>query len=559
MLAHRRLAVLDPTARADQPMRHANGQVLVYNGEVYSFPAVRAALAAAGRRVASSGDTEVVLAALVEWGEGALDRFTGMFALALWEPAARRLLLVRDRLGVKPLFWAPTRRGLAFASELAALLEHPEVGRDLAPGAVPDWLQLGYLPGDRTLLAGVHKLPPGHLLSASDGALVVRPWYDLAAATVSGPLPTTVATAAEWLEPTVREAVRLRLVSDVPLGCFLSAGVDSTAVVAAAVAEGARPDTLTVSFPGGADESAGAARTARALGLDHRVVACAADDGLALLERWTAVASDPLADPSLVPTWLVARAARERWTVALSGDGGDEAWSGYPRLRLMPRLAGWRGRRLAAAASGLLPARRWGAKLTAALVADDDWAAYQALQGVWPLAAVRRLCPGAEVGLAWPVELRRRLEREPPWRRFRLLDLLTFLPERVLAKVDRASMDRSLEVRVPLLDHRLVAAALAVPARLAQGKAVLRKVVERLGAPAPARAKRGFEVPLGRWLRGPLQSVVAADLGSPLAAELGLAAEVIDATWRDHLAGRADHAERLLAVVVLLRWARALR
>ena len=559
VLGHRRLSVLDPTPRADQPMAHASGLVLVYNGEVYNFAALRAELEAAGVRIASSGDTEVVLAALAQWGVAALDRCNGMFALALWDPARRRLLLARDRIGIKPLFWAPLAHGLAFASEVPALLGHPQVDRSPTRQGVARWLQLGYTVGEETVLAGVRRLPPGHLLAVDEDGARVTPWYDLSERVggLQDRGPRSPGEAAEALEALLRDAVSLRLVSDVPLGCFLSGGVDSTVVAATAVAEGAGPETVTVRFAGGEDESPLAAATARHLALVNRIESCAPEEMLGVFERWARVGGDPLADPSLAPTWLVSRAARRALTVALSGDGGDELLSGYPRLRFMPRMEKLLGLpRLARAAMGArLPARRWAAKLGAALSADSPVEAYQALQGVWPAREVARLLGSEGVPPAWPVELTSVAAGFPRWTRWRLLDALTFLPERVLAKVDRASMDHGLEVRVPLLDHRVVELLLGLPEQLARGKGVLRAVLDRLGAPQPPRRKRGFEVPLASWLRGPLRTAMERDLFADQTCDLGLDREVVGAVWERHLSGRADYSERLLAVAVLARWA----
>jgi asparagine synthase (glutamine-hydrolysing) len=360
---------------------------------------------------------------------------------------------------------------------------------------------------------------------------------------------------AEILGPLVRDSVRLRLVSDVPLGCFLSGGVDSTVVAAAATSQRQGLEALTVTFEDGEDESQTAARTASALGLEHLVERCTADQMRTVLDAWADLAADPLADPSLVPTRLVSQAARRRWTVALSGDGGDELLSGYPRLRLMPRIGPLLGlpapiRRLPMP----WPARRWAAKARAALRAGTELEAYQALQGVWPAAEVCRLTGRDEVESPWPGDLLRHVEQLPPWSRWRFLDATTFLPERVLAKVDRASMASSLEVRVPLLDHRIVELLLALPGAMVRGKAILRRVAGDLGAPAVPRAKTGFEVPLGRWLRRELRDPLQDAVESDTVADLGLDRKVIQRLWREHQDGQADHAERLLAVAVLGRW-----
>lgn len=277
---------------------------------------------------------------------------------------------------------------------------------------------------------------------------------------------------------------------------------------------------------------------------------------LEVFAGWPRIAGDPLADPSLAPTWMVSRTARQRWTVALSGDGGDELLGGYPRLKLMAHLEDWRR------APGVvrtilpmvLPARRWVAKLASALACRERWGAYQALQGVWPAAEAARLCGLEEAPPVWPPELLARLDHQPSWLRYRLLDMLSFLPDRMLAKVDRASMHHGLEVRVPLLDHRVVEFLLSLPPGLVRGKRVLRGAIDRLGAPPPPRRKRGFEVPLAGWLRGPLRGTIEGSLFGPTARRLGLDGALLRTAWTTHQDGRADLGERLLAVAVLVRW-----
>ncbi len=557
VFGHRRLAVLDLSARADQPMVEPSGAALVYNGEVFGYRELRALLEKEGRVFHSSGDTEVVLQAFALWGPDALDRLDGQFALSFWDPVCRRLLLARDRLGIKPLFWAQVDRGVVFASEIPALLEHPHVRRDLQMDALPSWLQLGYGAGEQTLVRGVHRLPPGHLLIADETGIRLKRWYDpLAAIERRAVGPGTRDEAVEQLGALLRDSVRRRLVSDVPLGCFLSGGVDSGAVVGAAVAEGARPEALTVRFSGGEDESGAASGVARALGLRHRIADCVPSDLTGALRGWGRKTGDPLADPSFLPTSLVSAEARRDWTVVLSGDGGDELLSGYPRLRAMPRLERLMAlpRPLRRIPGVALPKRRWASKLRAALTAPDPWFAYQSLQGVWPAAETAPLLGRNSVGLPWNEALLGRVEGFDPWTRWRALDLLTFLPERMLAKVDRASMQHGLEARVPLLDHRVVEFLLSVNPRWTRGKGLLRDVATGLGVPPSSRRKIGFEVPLAGWLRGPLRESVHALLTGTTASELGLQKGVLDRHWQTHQAGAADHGERLLAVAILVRW-----
>lgn len=557
ILGHRRLAVLDLTTRADQPMVEDDGAAVAFNGEVFGFPEIRAQLADEGIHCRSSGDTEVVLRALARWGTGALEKLDGQFALSFWDPGKRRLLLVRDRLGIKPLFWAKVDRGVVFASEIPALLEHPEVRRDLATEVLPSWIQLGYGAGEQTLVRGVRRLPPGHLLVVDETGCRQSRWYDpLDALAGRGQAPSERGEAIEHLQALLRDSVRRRLVSDVPLGCFLSGGVDSAAVVGAAVAEGAIPETLTVRFSQGEDESRAASEVARALNLKHRIAECVPSDLAGALKGWGRATGDPLADPSFLPTALVSAEARRHWTVALSGDGGDELLSGYPRLRAMPRLERVLSipRLMRPFPSGILPKRRWSMKIRAALAAPDHWYAYQALQGVWPAADTARLLGTKNLDLPWDEDCVGRVRELDPWSRWRALDLLTFLPERMLAKVDRASMHHGLETRVPLLDHRIVEFLLSVNPKWTKGKGLLRDALAGFGVPPRPTRKVGFEIPLATWLRGPLRDPVHRLITGGSVRELGLRITILQDHWDAHQAGKANHGERLLAVAVLVRW-----
>jgi asparagine synthase (glutamine-hydrolysing) len=554
-LGHRRLRVLDLHTRADQPMVDAAGNALVYNGEVYSYPELRSRLEVEGHSVTSTGDTEVVHSALTHWHESALPHFNGMFALAFWNSRQQKLLLVRDRIGIKPLFWARTDHGLVFGSEIPALLTHPHVHRDIEEDDLAAWLQLGYLAGERSLAKGIRRIPPGFLLEATADSISVRPWYDLVQEVLGRIESTGYSESTEELEHIFKSSVGLRLVSHVPLGCFLSGGVDSTAVAAAAAQEN-RIETLTISFEGGEDESPAAITTADSLGLKHVHETCTTQTALQALERWPEVASDPIADPSLIPTWLVSNIARKRWTVALSGDGGDELFGGYPRLKHMPMIEKLLKLppTLRRGMLPVLPASRWAGKLRAALACRESLQAYQCLQGVWPAAEVQRVLGLNRTLPAWPTEITDRVRDLGPDIRYRLLDTLTFLPERVLAKVDRASMANSLEVRVPLLDHRVVEQVLSSTPRSLTGKRPLRRILTRLGAPDPPRAKRGFEVPLGDWLRGPLRQKVETSIQGRSCASLDFDSNQLSLAWQQHLQGGEVWSERLLAVVVVTRW-----
>lgn len=556
--AHRRLAVLDPLPRSDQPMWDEEGRSLVFNGEIYNFRELRRDLEKEGRSFRCSGDTELLFAALKSRGIQALEDLDGQFAFAYWAPAERRLVLARDRLGIKALFWAPLRDGLIFASELPALLAHPLLQRSLNVGAMGRWLQMGYVAGEESLLEGVYSLEAGTVLEASPAGTLCRRWYDPLEVIGRRSPVLKPEEAAEELEILIRNSVRRRLVADVPLGCFLSGGLDSALIAGAAVREGAAPETLTICFEGGKDESSEAERMAAALGLSNDVESCSWGDLDQNLSQWARSSGDPLADPSFLPTSLVAQAGVRRWKVALSGDGGDELLSGYSRLRMMPRMEAIL--RLSPALrrlpSGLLPSARWATKLKAAMETSDAFDAYQVLQGVWPAREAGEVLQSGKLPHAWPEEMRNRVADFSSWTRWRALDVLSFLPERMLAKVDRASMSMSLETRTPLLDHRIVEFLFALPEGLCRDKSLFRRVLDRWGLPQPPKKKTGFEIPLASWLRGPLRQRIGDDLFGGGLAERGWNQKLIRDLWDRHLSGKEDHAEKIFSVAVLLSWLR---
>ncbi|WP_029896993.1 asparagine synthase (glutamine-hydrolyzing) [Desulfohalovibrio reitneri] len=552
-LGHRRLAILDLSQAGAQPMASASGRFrIAYNGEIYNFRELRAELEAEGVGPFRTGtDTEVLLEAVEHWGlEDALGRCIGMFAFALWDERVKELALVRDRLGVKPLFYAKGEGGqLLFGSELKALAEHPAFNREIEPAALTLYLRHNYVPDPYCIHRDAAKLPPGHLLTARlEGDKVVvdgpRPWWSAREAWQRGlenPFSGDAAEAAGEVRRILEDAVRLRLVADVPVGVLLSGGVDSSLVAALAARHHAEPlRTFTIGFSDSAlDESAHARTVAEHLGCRHteRVLEPSAVRELVpdLPKLW----DEPFADASQAPTLLVSRLAREHVTVALAGDGGDELFLGYARyfwarhfehVERFPRplrlaaatlckawpgacfnLAGERGRKL-----------RWRAGL---LASRDFKAFYRDLVSHEPEPA--RLVPG---GSEPPTPL-----TDPAWnpagldryRRMSLWDVGTYLPGDILTKTDRASMGCGLEARVPLLDHRLVELAASLPPDLnldveGGGKAVLKDVLADLLPPElTTRPKQGFGVPLPEWLGGELKPW-AEDLLSPNALSHGL-------------------------------------
>ncbi|MFP4307083.1 MAG: asparagine synthase (glutamine-hydrolyzing) [Desulfococcaceae bacterium] len=591
-LGHRRLSVLDLTDAARQPMAAADGHLaLTYNGEIYNFRALRRELASKGHGFRGEGDTEVLLAAWREWGADCLERLIGMFAMGVWDARARALFLARDRLGVKPLFYHRRGNGLRFASELKALVALPGFVRRPAPTALPLLLHYGYLPAPLAAFEDTFKLPPGHLAIWKSGELRIRRWWTPPAPAT--PRPISEAAALRELDALLNQAVSDRLVGDVPLGALLSGGIDSALVAAIMARRASGPvRTFTIGFGAGDraepdyDESGHAASVAEYLGTDHTVFRVTARDALEVIPRLPEIYDEPLADASAIPTVLVSALARTRVTVALSGDGGDELFAGYARyagIRSAAALAGWiprsirrsAGRQMAAVPPGAVAERyrrispglppplrvsnvaeKW-RKLAGALQADTLESAYRSAVSLWSRADVFDLTGRTVERGIWEAALR---SEGGTIARLMAADRVTYLPDDLLAKVDRASMAAGLEVRVPLLDHRVVGFAAGLPSRLhyraGVGKALLRRLLGRYLPPALfERPKMGFAVPVDAWLRGDLAEL-AADYFAP--ARLKRAGELDPETagrfLRAHRRGDRDHGHRLWALLTWQMW-----
>ncbi len=589
-LGHRRLAVVDLSAAGRQPMASPCGRyVLVYNGEIYGFQGLRRELASQGNRFRGHGDTEVLLAALVTWGvKEALERVDGMFAFALWDRRCRRLVIARDRMGQKPLLYAFTGTGFIFASELQALRAVPGLDAEPDRGSLALLLRRGSIAGRHTILRGVSRLPPGTWaavdladLEAGRKALEACHYWSLREVFEAGardPFPGPPEAAREELHLRLRHAVRRTGHADVPLGAFLSGGVDSSLVVALLQEVAAEPvQTFTIGFNNPAfDEADAAAAVARHLGCRHRSWRLREEDALAVVPRLPEIYDEPFADPSQIPTVLLSRMTRRHVTVALSGDGGDELFGGYANHRLLLRLArlarlpspltaiaGAALRRLPAGSAGgsglrgrpLERLRRLGDFLAACRTLDEM---HLRLLSTWkhPAGLVR--------GGDEPAVLLNSPKRWPdirhPTGRAMALDALTYLPEDILVKVDRAAMAVSLETRMPLLDRRVVelAARLPVEMNLAdpRGKGLLRAILKHyLPAGLVDRPKRGFSVPLDAWLRGALRDWAEALLvPERLDREGYLVPEPIWEKWREHQEGRNDWAGYLWPVLMFQAW-----
>jgi asparagine synthase (glutamine-hydrolysing) len=521
-LGHRRLAIIDLSPAGRQPMADSSGQLkIVFNGEIYNYLELRRELEERNHVFHTATDTEVILAAYLEWGDNCLRRLNGMFAFALHDRTRRCLLLARDRAGEKPLFYRRDNGTITFASELKALLADPSCPRVLDPEALDFYLAFGYVPGDRCLLSGIHKLPQGHALrfDLASGEARRSLYWELPHP-ASGVVPQDDELVAE-LEGILLDSVRLRLIADVPVGIMLSGGVDSSLVVAmAARVASRRVKTFTISFPGhgGFDEAPYAREVARHFDTEHVELAAEAAT-VDLLPELARQYDEPIADSSMVPTYLVSRLIRREATVALGGDGGDELFGGYWQhswVQQQARMGGWIPRpakRLARlAVSRCLPIGTLGRNYLFGLTADwpmnivqfnvyfDEDARHRLLAPLG-VARPRRGAPEAYKAALCG-------DRESALQQATALDFRTYLVDDILVKVDRASMLCSLEVRAPFLDPRLIDFAFhKVPDRLratAQERKILsRRLAERLLPPTlDLRRKQGFALPLRKWLKG---------------------------------------------------------
>lgn len=575
-LGMRRLAVID-LAGGRQPMASEDKRVrAICNGEIYNFRALREELLAGGHRLETRSDVEVLPHLYEREGAGCVARLRGMFAFALWDAGARRLVLARDRLGKKPLVYAPLPDGLVFASELSALLLDPAVDRTLDLEALDAYLRCQAVPAPRTIYRGVRKLPPGHLLVWEDGRLRSEPYWRLDFTRKAAARPEE---RRARLRELLTESLRLRLVSDVPLGVLLSGGVDSTTLAALAARELAQPvETFSVGFAeAGYSELPAARRVAEHLGARHHEATVTLDVP-SLLPTLARHYGEPFADKSAVPTYAVTRMARGSLTVALAGDGGDEAFAGYPRYltsgftRRLPFGPGKRrrlGRGLLRRALALDASRSEARLARHALEPLAPPARSVLFPEFFPghaLAKLYRPEVRAAVAGRWEAEVLGRWDAVPEelddLDAALCLDYGLYLPETLLVKMDVASMANSLEVRAPFLDHQLVefAASLPAEAKIAGGvgKAILRDLARDLVPPEILAApKRGFSAPVAAWLRGPLRSFAEATL---LREAKGLPAyfqpQAVRALWEAHQSGRENHAMRLWALLVFEVWYR---
>jgi asparagine synthase (glutamine-hydrolysing) len=564
VLGHRRLSILDLSPLGRNPMVWDGGRLqITFNGEIYNYRELRAELEQDGCRFRSQTDTEVILAAYDRWGVRCLDRLAGMFAFAIWDEPRRRLFLARDRFGKKPLYYSLRGGRLSFASELKALLTEADCPRTVDSEALRLYLRFGYVPAPLTIFEEARKLPPGHYATFESGALSIEQYWDPVSIALSEPLTLSFDDADAELERRLKTAVAGRMIADVPVGAFLSGGIDSSLVVALMQEVGsAAARTFTIKFENPEfDESAHAAAVARHLGTEHHEEVCTVKTMLDVVDRLPRFFDEPFADSSAIPTYLVSQATRRHVTVALSGDGGDELFFGYPRyfyigrgkwLLRAPRPV----RRTAALVASAAPWRR--VRRIADVLREDDADPYTRFVAWWGGEDLRALAGAVSVPPAYGAA-RARLQAMASEGRPPILDIVSYLPEDILTKVDRASMAVSLEARCPLLDHRVAEIALGMPVQWRTdgrtGKLPLRRLLEkRVPRALFDRPKMGFGVPIADWLRGPLRTRMDGYIDGPALAQLGLDPAPARRVWREFLDRRHHRADRLWNLFALGAW-----
>lgn len=568
-LCHRRLSILDLSPTGAQPMRDAEADLTIsYNGEVFNYREIRDELSSLGHRFRGTSDTEVILAAYRQWGIACVSRFIGMFVFALWDDKARKLHLVRDRLGIKPLYYYAGKDVFLFASELKPLLEHPAFPRVVDRGALQYYLQFMYVPAPFSIFENCRKLPPGHTGTLSgNGTWEMVPYWNILDFWGRHPDRRTEEEYIEELSSLIRSSVRYRMISDVPLGAFLSGGIDSSLTVAMMQSESSVPvRTFSIGFREKTfDESRYASKVAAYLGTDHHEEICEPSEAISIIRQLPEYYDEPFADPSAIPTMMVSRFARKHVTVSLSGDGGDELFCGYPRyswyrsMGQFEMLPLWVRQKIARVLF-LFPSHRMH-KAASSITRPQSIDAYLSLVGIYAKNLLPNLLPRvADDGELPFYRTYRMTEGLEELDRMMAVDIRTYLPDDILAKVDRASMAYSLEARVPLLDHRIVEFAGRLPLeykfRGREQKYLLKRVLYRLlPRKLVDRPKMGFGVPLDRWFRGELRSLVREYLDAErLRREGYFLPDGVGRIVEEHLSGRMNHFMPLWALIQFGMW-----
>ena len=596
-LGHRRLSIQDLSAAGKQPMVSACGRyVITYNGEVYNFPALRAELEARGERFRGHSDTEVILAAVDAWGlTKTLERLQGMFAFALWDRQERTLTLVRDRVGKKPLYYGWCGKSLLFGSELKALQAHPDFDGEIDRDALGLFMQYSWIPAPYSIYRSIRKLPPGCFLTLSTGDArgdaAPQAYWSARAVAERGerePFSGTIDQAADALDALLRDATGRRMIADVGLGALLSGGIDSTTVVALMQALSPQPvKTFTIGFEDPEyNEAEHAKAIARHLGTEHTELYVTARETLEVIPSLPTMYDEPMADVSAIPTFVVSQLARRAVTVALSGDGGDELFGGYNRyFSILKQWSQWRGRPLPLR-RGTATALRWLSQQGWEWFGRPDASPAAGRSRKTPFAKLEKKAkrlpakdpvdlfarasaycetPGELVLGARPVATAFNADQDRPrlvedLQSMMYLDFVGFMVDDILVKVDRASMADSLEVRSPILDHRVVEFAWSLPIALrigpGGGKYVLRKVLERyVPRELTERPKQGFNVPVREWLRGPLHDWAEALLDPRRLDEQGLLdTTAVRRMWQQHRSGWGDRKNMVWSILMFQAW-----
>lgn len=577
-LAHRRLAIVDLSESGAQPMQSVSGRyVLAFNGEIYNHLSLRKALEHEGLISTSwrgHSDTETLLACFDAWGfETTLQRAVGMFAVAVWDRSECKLTLARDRMGEKPLYWGWQGETLLFCSELKALKAYPSFEAKINRDALALLLRYSYIPAPHSIYQGIYKLPAGQYVTIPVGATSdeVQPraywrFIDAVERGLAQPFSGQDIDAIQALEHQLSNSIAEQMLADVPLGAFLSGGVDSSTIVALMQkqsSKGVRTFAIGFNEPG-YNEAEYAKEVALHLGTDHTELYVGAGEALDVIPKLPLIYCEPFADSSQIPTYLVSQMARQHVTVALSGDAGDELFGGYNPYQFAPKI--WK--QLAHVPLPVRKALRHGltgvpmpsklAKLREVMAAATPQDFYRCLLSHW--LEPEQVVVGAREPASWmnASDFWPKVDSFEHW--MMALDAQTYMPDDILVKVDRAAMANSLETRVPMLDHRVVELAWSLPLHMkirnGQGKWILRQVLYRhVPRELIERPKKGFSIPLGQWLRGPLRDWAEALLDSNRLQNEGFLNPLpIQKVWQDHLQGRRDHSIRLWSVLMFLAW-----
>lgn len=573
-LGHRRLAIIDLTAAGHQPMASSNDRyVITYNGEIYNFPALKQRLEAKGKTFNGTSDTEVLLSAIEEWGlTETLKEINGMFAFALWDKHNKTMHLARDRMGEKPLYYGWSGDVFLFGSELKSLRAHPDFRADIDRQALSLYMRHSYIPAPLSIYKGIHKLPPASFLTIPlKGAKNTQPtlyWNlkDIAEKGTHNPLEISFEQAVDELDTRLYDAVQSRMLSDVPLGSFLSGGIDSS-LITALMQKGSTNTvkTFCIGFEEAAyNEAQHAKEIANHLGTNHTQFYVTAQEARNIIPSLPTIYDEPFADPSQIPTYMVAKLARQHVTVALSGDGGDEGFAGYSRYHLTQKINNVLGpvpHSLRCAMAGILTKLPIGGRAQKLLQIMDFKTPedlYALIMAQWkdsnivlenktsPLIATNDTIAHAD--LPHLVD------------HMTYTDMCSYLPDAIMVKVDRASMAASLETRAPLLDHTLIEFAWALPRTMkfnhGEGKRILRTLLERyIPKPLFDRPKQGFGIPHGQWLRGPLREWAETLIEPKRLKEEGfLNPELIHQKWQEHLSGKQDWSYFIWNVLMFQAW-----